>query len=206
MSEPLQISLSIATLASVLLLASCSGSGEGLDENGLPFDDTAMQPAERGTIAFLQANIFSPICSECHFGSNAPFGLRLDSEESSYSFLVDVSSGERPELLRVSPGNPDESYIVLKIEGDTSIVGGQMPLNRPPLSPDDIEDLRDWISTGALRVPLTEATADYVADMSMEINGRISSPPGVTAIDRETPDHIDNIISRLFAADYRQLP
>jgi hypothetical protein len=35
-----------------------------------------------------------------------------------YSNLVGVASRQRPELLRVNPGNPDASYLVHKLGGD----------------------------------------------------------------------------------------
>ncbi|MET0357364.1 MAG: hypothetical protein ABW044_11325, partial [Cellvibrio sp.] len=87
----------------------------------------------------------------CHTGSNAPRGLRLDSEENSYTFLVSRAADEKPELLRVNPGNPDASYIIHKLEGSSGIVGGRMPLGGPYLSQAQINNVRDWIANGAPR-------------------------------------------------------
>lgn len=63
--------------------------------------------------------------------------------------LVNVQSSERPELFRVEPGAPDDSYLVHKIEGRSSIVGQQMPLGREPLSQEEINAIRTWIEDGA---------------------------------------------------------
>ena len=54
------------------------------------------------------------------FGASAPEGLQLDAAHA-YNMLVGVPSVEEPNLLRVNPENPDESYMVLKIEGAPGI-------------------------------------------------------------------------------------
>jgi len=203
--EPQQKSWRIASLAGLLLLTGCAGSGEGLDENGLPVGNADTQTPERGTLAYLQANIFSPVCSECHTGSNAPFGLRLDSEDNSFTFLVDVSSGERPELMRVNSGNPDLSYIVMKVEGDPSIVGGQMPLNRTPLSAELVNELRVWIADGALRFPPTGPAVAIYIDAGNVIKAEQTSNISA-AINPETFNHHIILLDRLKSVDNRSRP
>ena len=91
--------------------------------------------------------IFSSRCTSCHSGGGAPQGLRLDAA-NSYANLVNVASREVPSLERVEPGNPDDSYLVQKVEG-TAAVGGRMPLGGSPLSAAQIELIREWISEGA---------------------------------------------------------
>jgi hypothetical protein len=49
----------------------------------------------------------------------------------------------------VNPGNPDMSYLVQKIEGLSSISGGQMPLGETPLPQSTIDAIRQWITNGA---------------------------------------------------------
>ena len=53
-----------------------------------------------------------------------------------------------PELNRVEPGDPDNSYLVQKLEG-TAAAGAQMPFGGPPLDEALIGDIRQWISDGA---------------------------------------------------------
>lgn len=91
--------------------------------------------------------IFSGQCVSCHSGSSAPQGLRLDSA-NSFANIVNVPSKEVPSLKRVKPGDPDNSYLVQKVEG-TAAVGSRMPLGRPALSADNIALIRRWISEGA---------------------------------------------------------
>lgn len=101
------------------------------------------------TISGLQNAIFSPICSGCHTGADAPRGLLLDSVTNSYNNLVGVASSEVPELLRVSPGNPDQSYLVEKISSNNPSVGVRMPRGGDPLSAEQIAMVREWIEEGA---------------------------------------------------------
>ena len=141
-------------LVSVTCLAACgAGSGEDLNEQGLPVTDNngGGNQADAVTLADLQQNIFGAICTNCHTGANAPRGLRLDSEDNSYAFLVNQAADEMPDLMRVNPGNPDQSYIIKKLEGASDIVGGRMPLGGPYLSQTQIDQVRNWISNGAPR-------------------------------------------------------
>src|SRR5688572_15948266 len=131
-------------VATLLLLAACTGNGEGLDQNGEPI---AAAPPANTDFQEIQATIFT-VCTNCHIGGGAPQGLRLDPA-NAYALLVNVASNEVPALLRVNPGNPDASYIVQKIQG-TAAVGVRMPANGPPyLSQAQIDLVRGWIAAGA---------------------------------------------------------
>jgi len=136
--------------AFVFILAGCAGNGQGLDENGNPVgnDGNGLPVAFEPTLTNIQQNVFSAICIECHTGPAAPEGLRLD-QANSFNNLVNIKSVEASDLFRVAPGNPDASYIIRKLEGGPGIIGGQMPLNRPPLSQTTINAIRVWISQGA---------------------------------------------------------
>jgi hypothetical protein len=104
----------------------------------------------KATLSSIQTTIFNSNCaiSGCHLGSSAPFELDL-SEGNSFGKLVNTSSQEVPSLLRVKPDDPDNSYLVIKIENGPNIVGQQMPLGRPPLSQEQINSIREWILDGA---------------------------------------------------------
>ena len=116
-----------------------NGGGGGGGAGGTP-----LQP----TFASIQANVFTPICVACHVGAAAPLGLRLD-DANSYALLVGVASGQQPALQRVEPGDPDNSYLIRKLEG-TASTGGRMPLGMTPLPQGDIDMIRQWILDGAL--------------------------------------------------------
>ncbi|MGI9260556.1 MAG: hypothetical protein ACR2QR_00900, partial [Woeseiaceae bacterium] len=97
----------------------------------------------------IQANVFTPTCATagCHAGGSPPQGLNLE-DGNSFAELVGVASSEVPAVLRVAAGDPDNSYLVQKIEG-TAAVGSRMPLGGAPLDPAVIADIRQWISDGA---------------------------------------------------------
>ena len=128
----------------MLALAGCAGNGDGLDENGQPIP---IAPPANTDFEEIQATIFTPICTNCHIGANAPQGLRLD-EANSYAMLVNVASAEVPALMRVNPGNPDASYLVQKLQGNNA-VGARMPFGGPYLPQEQIDLVRQWISAGA---------------------------------------------------------
>lgn len=72
-------------------------------------------------------------------------------EATAYDELVGRTSTGKPDLLRVSPGNLDESYLIHKLEGREGIVGARMPLASTPLSEAELELIRMWIAGGARR-------------------------------------------------------
>jgi hypothetical protein len=147
----------LAVALTAALLGACAGNGQGLDANGNPIGGGG-NPAGPLTADFksIQDNVFTPICVRCHSGASAPEGLQLD-EAHSYALLVGVPSVESPSLDRVNAGNPDASYLVMKIEGAAGIVGARMPFGGPYLPQSTIDVIRQWISDGAQ--PAASATA-----------------------------------------------
>ena len=100
----------------------------------------------------MVAAIFERRCggAACHIGEDSPaHGLDLGAD-AARDDLVGVPSIEVPELLRVDPGRPDESYLHCKLVADCDErVGERMPVGGPPLSESDIEAIRRWIAAGA---------------------------------------------------------
>ena len=107
-------------------------------------------PSDEVTLTQIQTNIFDTNCalSGCHTGGNPPQGLDL-SVGQAFSNLVNVASMEQSSVLRVAPGDPENSYLLHKIRGDAGITGSQMPLGRTALSASEIELVRQWIEDGA---------------------------------------------------------
>lgn len=158
MRIPVRAARARAWPALALLLAACAGDGDGLDENGRPIGDQPPEPPPSSAdFQSIQDDIFSAVCTACHQGSTAPLGLRLE-EGVSYDMLVGVPSVQVPALARVQPGDPDNSYLVQKIEG-TAAAGARMPLGGPPLSAEQIAAVRQWISDGALPPAAAQASA-----------------------------------------------
>lgn len=89
--------------------------------------------------------IFDAHCIGCHSGPGPSGGMDL-SADSSYAQIVNVRSTRCDPLDRVEPTDPDNSCIVLRIEGT---VTPQMPFGGPALDPTDIAKIRNWIAQGA---------------------------------------------------------
>lgn len=131
----------LAGIVSLIILTIQSGC-----EHALP----TPPPPSQATLSIIQTSIFTPTCavSGCH----VPNGLGLMSLRATESFnnLVNVNSIQHPTLRRVQPGNPDNSYIIHKLEGSSGIFGARMPLGVPLLSADELNLIRQWIDEGAL--------------------------------------------------------
>lgn len=139
-------------MVALVALAACGGggSGEGLDANGRPLSEGEdpsgpLLPNFRS----IQSHVFTPRCSGCHAGATAPRGLRLDAT-NSYVLLVGVASGQVPALKRVAAGDPDNSYLIQKLEGHAG-VGQRMPLGGPYLDAASVNVIRTWIKNGAVQ-------------------------------------------------------
>jgi hypothetical protein len=161
---------SLAIWSALCLAAGgCTGSGIGLDSNGQPVGaggQPSAPPPLTADFQSIQANIFTPICTRCHIGAGAPQGLQLDAEHS-YALLVGVPSSEESGVLRVKAGDPDHSYLILKLEGASGIVGAQMPFGGPYLPQSTIDVIRQWITDGALSTAAADSgSAAATADAS----------------------------------------
>ena len=76
-------------------------------------------------------------------------GLILTADVS-YASLVGAASTLKPGAVRVIPGDPDNSYMVRKLEGGPDIVGVRMPRNsRPFLTEGQMLVISRWIELGA---------------------------------------------------------
>ena len=122
-------------------------------------DLTGPTPNLEPTISSIQHEIFDTTdssgrlaCIQCHApvgGRAAASGLNLTSS-ASYAALVGVASLQKAGAIRVIPGDPDNSYMVHKLEGRSDIVGLRMPRGTGPfLTPGQMLVVRRWIELGA---------------------------------------------------------
>jgi hypothetical protein len=145
-----------ASALALLGLAAC-----GIDtarpptsDAGVDDDDplsVSVAPAA-GSLDDLHERILAKRCSGqpglCH---NGQFEPNLSTPAMTYAYLVGRPALEKPELLRVRPGDPDRSLFIDKVRNRG--VATQMPLGAEPLAEADIQALEAWIEGGALREP-----------------------------------------------------
>jgi hypothetical protein len=141
----------IALMLALPLLAGCDESLTDL---------AGATPNLTPTFSSIQRDIFLGTdstgrlrCAQCHNPTGSGFrstGLDLTSD-AAYSLLVGVASRQRPGIMRVTPGDPDNSYLIHKIEGLSGISGVRMPQQPPYLSDGQIAIIKRWIQLGAQR-------------------------------------------------------
>lgn len=105
----------------------------------------------------------------CHGGGQPAFGLDLSGPQAVEATAVGVAS----RLHRSGPtrdtvprghhtlaglpiidrlgmnGQAGTSYLLYKLVGDPHVLGERMPAGAPPLAPEELGLLRDWIASGA---------------------------------------------------------
>jgi hypothetical protein len=91
--------------------------------------------------------------------------------KTSHDAIVGVKAKENPMMDLIAPGDPDHSYLWIKVSGDpnknatasagcamvatctgcsaTTPCGAQMPYNATPLNSDQLCTLKSWIVQGA---------------------------------------------------------
>lgn len=146
-----QIYLACALLLGAACLSACD---EKLSSIAGP------TPNLEPTFASIQSEVFEKTdsagraaCINCHTstGRTPSGGLDLN-HDVAYDNLVNTPSRAKTGAMRVIPGDPENSYIVHKVEGRADIVGRRMPFTGPPfLSDGQVIILKRWIAIGAPR-------------------------------------------------------
>lgn len=111
------------------------------------------------TLNAIQTHIFSPRCAipACHDAVTHVENLDL-SAGGAYSQLVgvapDTDVARLKGLLRVDAGNPNNSFLLVKLEGPPALSadeGLRMPETGPVLTDAETQLINDWIAQGAQR-------------------------------------------------------
>ncbi|MEX2141353.1 MAG: PSD1 and planctomycete cytochrome C domain-containing protein [Pirellulales bacterium] len=124
--------------------------GESYTAAAEPAEATARtQTAERPKIDFARQirPLLEKHCHECHGATKQESGFRLDLKAAA------IQGGDIGRAIE--PGKSGESRLIQAIIGTADDIS-QMPLEREPLSQDEIALLRAWIDQGAVW-PETEA-------------------------------------------------
>lgn len=106
-----------------------------------------------GTFGEIEARILVPRCatSACHSGNppaNAPVSL---DPGAGWAQMVGVPASQLPSVKLVEPGDPERSYLVLKLRGSAGLAGGTGTIMPPdaPLDASEQAAIEGWISSGA---------------------------------------------------------
>ena len=130
---------------SLLLAAALSWTGCGGEDSTVGPDGEG--ELTEATLAQVR-EVFAASCtfSGCHSGGEPAADLSLEGDFAAR--IVGVDSGQRPDFKLVDPGNPNKSYLLIKVRGDDEIISQQMPPGNP-LSAEQVEIIRAWIASGA---------------------------------------------------------
>lgn len=176
--------LLVPFVCACVLAAGCAG-------NGPP------PPSTTSSFDTIQATIFNVRCvnAGCH-GTNSPANLVL-LPGASYGNLINVAptndAARARGLLRVVPGDPDHSFLLIKLTGPPSDEGSAMPLTPPALSANQISLIREWILAGAPGPSLppvmltATATRTPVATRSPTATPTRTLPPSATPTPTQPP-------------------
>ncbi len=118
---------------------------------------TGPTPGLTVSFASIQKEIFETTdasgraaCVNCHAPGRPAVGVLNLSAATSYASLVNIASLLKPGATRVIPGDPDNSYLIHKLEGRQGIVGERMPRTSGPfLTEGQISVISRWIEIGA---------------------------------------------------------
>lgn len=124
---------------------------------------TGPTPNLEPTFASIRANVLEagdssgrPACIACHTNvGRTPAGNLNLVGDGAYDLLVNRPSGQRPSQMLVSPGNPNNSYLVEKlvpVPVTPLTVGTRMPRGTTSFLTDgQILVIKRWIELGAPR-------------------------------------------------------
>jgi hypothetical protein len=145
-----RVLLLAGAVAVALTISGCKGGG-GRSAGQTVGGSTKSGDPPKTTAAMFGGDvqpIFTKKCAHpsCH-GVAESAGLRL-SKGMAYKDIVNVPAIEDSSMMIIKPGEPDSSYLVLKIEGKAP-VGARMPLTGGYLSSSEIQTIVSWVKAGA---------------------------------------------------------
>ena len=114
---------------------------------------TTLAAGDEGTEVSFEKDLMPTLkrrCGACHITGDEPGKMALVPGKA-HDHLVNADAVEVA-MKRVAPGEPDDSYLIHKIQGTHLEVGGngvRMPFHQGPLPQKQIDQFRRWIEQGA---------------------------------------------------------
>jgi hypothetical protein len=119
--------------------------------DGIPPNLTPCEEAVyHSDLAWIQDQIFNVSCTTMCHGATPPAATMSLRPGEARAALVDVRSTQFPDWMRVVPGNPAQSMLMVQIGGEPGpALEGLMPWGMPKLCDEKIGAIRRWIAAGA---------------------------------------------------------
>jgi hypothetical protein len=150
----MKLQISLGTVAFVIAALAATACDQSLASLAGP------TPTLEPRFSSIQSQIFESTdssgrraCISCHtnVGRSPSAGMNL-THDVAYDQIVNAVSSRKAGAVRVIPGDPENSYLVHKVEGLPDILGVRMPFSGPPyLTDGQILILKRWIALGAPR-------------------------------------------------------
>jgi hypothetical protein len=119
---------------------------DGIPANLTPCEEAAYH----SDLAWIQDKIFNESCTtKCH-GDSPPAAMMSLLAGQSRAALVNVPSTGFSGWIRVVPGDPAHSMLMVQLGGEPGpALEGTMPWGQPKLCDGKIDAVRRWIAAGA---------------------------------------------------------
>jgi hypothetical protein len=145
--------LRATTLGLVSMLAPALGcDGDDGDDEVAETDDTTSDTGGELSYAADIQPIWDASCvTACHTAGGTAASV-LDLSGNAYANIVDVNSGQAIGVKLIASGDAMQSYLVAKIEGNQTLLGGTgglMPSGADALDAATIQLIKDWVDAGA---------------------------------------------------------
>jgi hypothetical protein len=149
----LEAAVLVGALGFAVLGCSSSASGEAHDDGDASSDDACACCSNESdgagkALAAEVKTLIDQTCTNtltCHGSGAGGMTLTVGNE---FTNMINVASTEKPSLMRVAPGDPENSYAYLKLHCESGYVQSCMPLNSSP-DPSAASLFYAWIGAGA---------------------------------------------------------
>jgi hypothetical protein len=126
--------------------------GDGGAAGDGPAVDACVDAVQHSDFAWIQEHVLTPSCATamCHAGAEPKVDLSLEAGQA-YANLVDKGASTAAGWIRVVPGSPEQSYLMVAFGRAPGPMprDGFMPLGAPPLCGPKLDAVARWISAGA---------------------------------------------------------
>lgn len=145
----------LASLSMALAVAACAGGTEDDDGADSGPKDSGSLPCLEANFSSIYARFNSTQCATagCHDSGTAGGGqdYSMSKDDVHATLLGDTVNvmGKQMQAKRVVPGDPDASFLWIKVSRDDAPLG-RMPLAATPLQQCDLDAINAWITNGAM--------------------------------------------------------